>query len=274
VAPREPAERILAAGRRLCRDVAALRFGPPVAHVYCPLDYARRPYALYVRRYGNARKRVLFLGMNPGPWGMAQTGVPFGEVAAVRDWLGVEAPVGQPRDEHPRRPVQGFACPRSEVSGARLWGAIAARYGTPERFFRHAFVANYCPLLFVEAGGRNRTPDHLPPRERAPLLAACDRHLRALVAALGPRFVVGIGRFAEQRARDALGPGAGEQGRWYAKYGSGIAVSGILHPSPASPLANRGWAEGAARALCAAGVCPAREDATRPAARTSRAAGP
>jgi single-strand selective monofunctional uracil DNA glycosylase len=267
VAPRDPAGRILAARRRLCRDVAALRFGAPVTAVYCPLDYARRPYALYVRRYARGPKRVLFLGMNPGPYGMAQTGVPFGEVAAVRDWLRVEAPVERPRDEHPRRPVRGFACPRSEVSGARLWGAIAERYGTPERFFRHAFVANYCPLLFVEASGRNRTPDKLPPRERAPLLAACDRHLRALVAALAPRFVVGIGRFAEGRAREALGPGAGEQGRWYARYGIGIVVTGVLHPSPASPLANRGWARGAERALRAAGVCEGRHDASGAAAR-------
>ena len=36
-------------------------------------------------------KRVVFLGMNPGPFGMAQVGVPFGEVAAVRDWLRIDA---------------------------------------------------------------------------------------------------------------------------------------------------------------------------------------
>src|SRR5688572_32536315 len=95
--------------------------------------------------------------MNPGPFGMAQTGVPFGDVAMVRDWLGIVAAVAKPRDEHPKRPVLGFECQRSEVSGARLWGWARARFGTPQRFFERFFVANYCPLAFMESSGANRT---------------------------------------------------------------------------------------------------------------------
>ena len=139
---------------------------PRCRRVYDPLDYARRAHAAYLDAYAGSRKRVVFLGMNPGPFGMAQTGVPFGDVAQVRDFLGIEAPVGRPASEHPKRPVQGFACARSEVSGTRLWGAIAAQFGTPARFFADHFVANYCPLLFLEASGRNRTPDKLPAAER------------------------------------------------------------------------------------------------------------
>lgn len=235
------AERILAAERRLSRALAALRFGAPVTHVYDPLDYARRPHALYVRRYARAPLEVLYLGMNPGPFGMAQTGVPFGEVAAVRGWLGIEAPVAKPAREHPRRPVDGFACGRREVSGARLWGAIRARHEKPERFFRAAFVANYCPLVFMEASGRNRTPVQLPARESAPLLAACDETLREVVALLRPAWVVGIGRFAEERARAALA-------------GRGVRVGGVLHPSPASPSANRGWERVVRGQLAALGI--------------------
>jgi single-strand selective monofunctional uracil DNA glycosylase len=235
------ADRILASERTLVRATARLRFGAPVTHVYNPLVYANRPHAEYVRRWARAPLRVLFFGMNPGPWGMAQTGVPFGEVALVRDWLGVEAPVGRPDREHPKRPIQGFACPRSEVSGARLWGAIRARCEKPERFFRHAFVANYCPLVFMEASGRNRTPDQLPAREREPLLAACDANLRRLVALLRPAEVVGIGRFAEARARAALA-------------GLDVGVGAIPHPSPASPAANRGWAALAVRELARLGI--------------------
>lgn len=212
----------------LARDTAALRFGPPVSHVYNPLLYARAAWDLYCRRYGAAPKEAVFVGMNPGPWGMAQTGVPFGEVAAVRGWLGIEAPVGRPPSEHPRRPVDGFACRRSEVSGARLWGWARAAFGTPERFFARFFVANYCPLLFVEESGRNRTPDKLPAAEREPLLEACDRALRRLVEVLRPPRVIGVGRFAEGRARAALA-------------GLPVAVGRISHPSPASPAANRGW---------------------------------
>jgi single-strand selective monofunctional uracil DNA glycosylase len=225
----------------LARRTARLRFGPPVRFVYRPLVYARAPHVEYLRRYAAAPKEVLLVGMNPGPFGMAQTGVPFGEVSLVRGFLGIEAPVGRPAREHPRRPVLGFACPRSEVSGRRLWSFVRDRFATPERFFARFFVWNYCPLLFLEASGRNRTPDALAPRDRAPLLAACDAALRAVALALRPRVALGIGRFAEGRAREALS-------------GLDVAIGGVPHPSPASPAANRGWERAAERALREAGV--------------------
>jgi single-strand selective monofunctional uracil DNA glycosylase len=227
--------------RRLRADVEGLGFGPPVQVTYNPLRYAWAPHRTYLRRYGGGRPEVLLLGMNPGPFGMAQTGVPFGDVAMVRDWLGIAEPVGRPAVEHPRRPVLGFACPRSEVSGRRLWGWARAACGTPERFFARFFVANYCPLCFVEASGRNRTPDRLPAEERGPLFAACDRALRRTVTRLGPRCVVGVGRFAADRAAAALA-------------GSGVTVGRIPHPSPASPLANRGWEAQVEAALRALGI--------------------
>ena len=239
------AERILASEHELCRGLAGLRFAAPVTHVYNPLEYARRPHAAYVERYARAPVRVLYFGMNPGPFGMAQTGVPFGEVAHVRDWLGIEAPVARPAREHPKRPVEGFACRRSEVSGARLWGALRAHYEKPEHFFRSAFLTNYCPLVFMEASGRNRTPERLPARERGPLYAACNESLRRSVALLRPEWVIGIGHFAEARAHEALG-------------GSGVRIGRIPHPSPASPAANRGWAAQARRELTRLGVCEGR----------------
>lgn len=238
-----PTADLLAAARTLSDALAPLAFGAPVTHVYDPLRYAEPLYAAYLARYAEGPKRVVFLGMNPGPWGMAQTGVPFGEVAAVRDFLGLAGAVGKPDREHPRRPVEGLACPRSEVSGQRLWGAIARRFGTPEAFFARNLVLNYCPLSFMEAGGRNRTPDQLPAAERLPLYAACDAHLRAAVAALGPAWVIGIGQFAEGRAKAALA-------------GVDVQIGRISHPSPASPAANRGWEALVEAELRALGVCP------------------
>jgi len=235
------AERLCRAARDLRADVEGLRFAAPVTHVYDPLDYAWRPHRAYLQRFGDRPRRIVFLGMNPGPWGMAQTGVPFGEVAHVRDFLGIEGRVDRPRHEHPRRPVEGFACARSEVSGARLWGTIAERFGTPERFFAEHFVANYCPLVFMESSGRNRTPDKLPAREREPLFAACARHLRRVVAALEPQWVVGIGGFATQRAREVLG--------------ERVRIGTVLHPSPANPRANRDWAGEVLRQLDELGLC-------------------
>ncbi|HEX6201264.1 MAG TPA: uracil-DNA glycosylase family protein, partial [Thermoanaerobaculia bacterium] len=185
---------------------------------------------------------------NPGPWGMSQTGVPFGEIAAVREWMGIDGRVERPEPEHPKRPIEGFACSRSEVSGRRLWGWARERFGAPERFFERFFVWNYCPLVFLEESGRNRTPDKLPRAEAEPLLAACDRALAAAVEHLRPRLVVGIGRFAEDRARRALGAGASGVGP------GGLRLGCVLHPSPASPAANLGWAEAAEERLRDLGV--------------------
>jgi len=232
--------------RRLRGDVGALEFTAPVAYVYNPLEYAWAPHHAYLERYGAGHHAIVLIGMNPGPFGMAQTGVPFGDVEMVRGWLGIEAPVEQPAREHPKRRVLGFACPRGEVSGQRLWGWARSTYGTPERFFARFFVANYCPLSFVEASGRNRTPDKLPRAEREALFAACDRALRATVLRLAPRHVVGIGAFAAERAAEALAGMAVE--------GVKASIGRVPHPSPASPAANRGWAAQMDRALDALGA--------------------
>jgi len=229
-------DHLISAARRLCASVQALSFAEPVTHVYNPLEYARKAHEQYLTQWGSGTRRIVLLGMNPGPWGMAQTGVPFGEVATARDWLRIDAPVGRPAKEHPKRPVEGLSCQRSEVSGQRLWGLFAERFGTPESFFVEHFVANYCPLVFMEESGRNRTPDKLPRAEREALRAPCDDHLRELCAILEPEYLVGVGRFAADRARAALGDGR-------------IHVVQILHPSPASPLANRGWGERAVAQL-------------------------
>ncbi len=232
---------LLSTAEELARDVTALHFGPPVTHVYNPLEYARRPHNSYLETYGAGRREVLLVGMNPGPWGMVQTGVPFGEVRAVRDWLGIEEPVKKPRDEHPARPVEGFFCKRSEVSGARLWGWARDMFRTPKRFFARFFVANYCPLAFFDAAGRNRTPDRLPAAERRALFAVCDVALRRTVECLRPQHVIGIGKFAEQRATEALSD-------------LDVSIGRILHPSPASPAANRDWAGQATAQLAKCGV--------------------
>jgi single-strand selective monofunctional uracil DNA glycosylase len=224
------------------RDAAGrLRFAPPVTHVYNPLQYAWAAHEAYLRRYATSRKRAVFLGMNPGPFGMAQTGVPFGEITAVRDWLGIDVPIGKPEGEHPKRLVTGFNCPRTEISGQRLWRLFAQRFRTAERFFADYLVVNYCPLSFLEVTGCNRTPDKLTADERAALFAACDHHLSAVIDALAPEWLVAIGDFAAKRAQHVFA--AGE-----------VKIARILHPSPASPAANRDWASVVTRQLQEAGV--------------------
>ncbi|XP_063997060.1 single-strand selective monofunctional uracil DNA glycosylase [Pogoniulus pusillus] len=240
----ELAERFL---RLEQEQLAALRGlalgGEPVSLIYSPLEYAWEPHCCFVRRYCRGPKRVLFLGMNPGPFGMAQTGVPFGEAWHVREWLGVSGGVGKPPQEHPKRPVLGLSCPRAEVSGARFWGLIRSLCPDPHRFFRHCFVHNHCPLLFLAASGRNLTPAELPAARRCQLLAACDRALARAVGTLGVGMVVGLGRFAERRARRAL-----------AAAGTAVRVESLPHPSPRSARARGGWERLARERLAELGV--------------------
>ncbi|MBM3974322.1 MAG: single-stranded DNA-binding protein [Planctomycetes bacterium] len=221
-------------------ELDRLRFAPPVACVYDPLDYAWPLHEQWLQRFGQGQKEVLLLGMNPGPFGMVQTGVPFGEIAAVRDFLGLCADVRQPAMAHPKRPIEGLACKRAEVSGRRLWGWVRDRFGTPEAFARRFFVANYCPLAFLGVSGANLTPDKLPKAETAPLFAICDRLLRAVVDEVRPAWVVGVGAFAEARARAVLG--------------DAVRIGRIPHPSPASPAANRGWEKLADEAFAGLGI--------------------
>jgi single-strand selective monofunctional uracil DNA glycosylase len=237
-----PSQSVVTAAAALADAVDKLPFAEPVHTVYNPLRYAWEAHRSYCERFAQPSCEVLLLGMNPGPFGMAQTGVPFGEINAVKDWMGINCEVGQPPVVHPKRPIDGFACTRSEVSGRRLWGYFASRFGSPDAFFAKHFVVNYCPLVFMTDSGRNITPDQLPAQESAPLFAACDAHLLAVAKALQPRWVVGVGGFAEARARSAL---------------SGldcVSFGKILHPSPASPAANRDWAGTAEKQLLQQGI--------------------
>lgn len=224
--------------------INSLKFSPPVERVYNPLVYAWDGFSQYMSRYCSGHKRVVFLGMNPGPWGMAQTGVPFGEVNAVRDFLGLTyIRITQPENMHPSYTVNGLNCPRSEVSGRRLWGLFRDRFGTAEEFSREHAVLNYCPLLFLTHGTkpgtlRNLTPDKLKRPEREELFALCDEALNEAVKGLAPEYVVGVGNFAAERAALL----------------EGVNVVKILHPSPASPASGNDWAGKVTQQLINSGV--------------------
>lgn len=236
-------QNITKATDQVCRQLKKLKFSEPVTHTYNPLVYARKPHQVYVDRFANTEKRVVMMGMNPGPWGMAQTGIPFGEIPAIRDWMGINEPVEKPQHEHPKRPIEGFACEKSEVSGRRLWGLFSDQYPDPEAFFASHYVVNYCPLVWMEESGRNRTPDKISSAEMKPVYEACDRYVAAHLLAFKPEFVVGVGAFAETALK-----------RICKEVGISPKIGRILHPSPASPAANRDWAGTAARQLKEIGI--------------------
>ena len=196
--------------------------------VYNPLMYAWEIHEEFIRVSGGGGAKTVLLGMNPGPHGMGQMGIPFAATSVVRDLLGISGiAVGKPVLSHPKRPVHGLTHPKEEVSGTRLWGLLQDRYGGASQIFQNVFIVNHCPLMILDGPrGTNVTPNNISGPVVRDLLERCDQHLREAVMALGAEELIGIGKFAEKRANAAL-------------EGMGIRVKTCWHPSPASPLANR-----------------------------------
>jgi single-strand selective monofunctional uracil DNA glycosylase len=210
--------------------VSELTFNEPITNIYNPLDYAWDPHVQYLNKFGNSPKKVLLLGMNPGPFGMTQTGIPFGDISMVRDWMGITGKVNKPDNEHPKRLVEGFSCKRHEGSGKRLWGWAKDEFVSADNFFELYFVINYCPLIFFDNNGSNITPDKLPKLTQLNLNKLCDEAVAETIQLLNPLYLIGIGNYAYNRLKAI-------------NINENIIVDSIIHPSPANPQANRGWAE-------------------------------
>ena len=148
----------------------------------------------------------------------------------VRDWMAITGDVPRPKTNTPNAPFKDLRA-RARRSAAPACGKWAQhRFGTPEAFFKRFFVVNHCPLAFLEESGRNRTLDKLPKHESQPLFQACDKALADTLEALSPSWAIGVGAFAKNRLETI----AHERNL-------DVKIGMILHPSPASPLANRGW---------------------------------
>ena len=184
-----------------------------VAHATNPLDYAWPHHVQYLEQWGGLGAKTLLLGMNPGPWGMAQTGIPFGSTEVARTSLEIKPhELVTPSNAHPKRPIIGLGMERQEISGQRLWGLLFEHYGSAESVFSNVFVLNHCPLLLLGETGKNLTPDNLPATIMKPILEACDNHLMEIIEILQVERIIGVGKYAEKRARLALnadksGPG-------------------------------------------------------------------
>jgi single-strand selective monofunctional uracil DNA glycosylase len=227
------AAQLIESSKNLNKKILSLNLQFKDIWIYNPYEYAFHMHTQYLQRFGNSKKQIIFLGMNPGPFGMVQTGIPFGEINAVKNYLKIQAEIKQPIHQHPKRPVEGFKCRKSEVSGRRLWEGFEEIYGSADEFFSNKFVLNYCPLAFMAESGRNITPDKLPAEYREEvkkLNEFCDEHLAQFIRILEPQTCIGVGAYAENCIK-----------RVKLQFDLPIQVLRILHPSPASPLANRGW---------------------------------
>ena len=229
-------ERMIEASSKLRDDVEkfadSLVKERSVDAVYNPLAYAWEPHRAYLELASGGGAKTLLLGMNPGPHGMGQMGIPFAATSVVRELLKItNLEVGQPRKPHPKRPISGLDWPKEEVSGTRLWGLLANEYGSAESIFKSVFLLNHCPLmLFSGERATNITPDKITGPTTKALLERCDEHLREVVDIMQIERVIGVGKYSEKRALNALS-------------GIDISVTTCWHPSPASPLANRNKGE-------------------------------
>jgi single-strand selective monofunctional uracil DNA glycosylase len=221
------------------KKIPALLKHKDVAHVTNPLDYAWELHEQFIRKWGGFGAKTLLLGMNPGPYGMAQTGVPFGATKMATDVLQIEAVELQtPAGAHPKRPIQGLSMERQEVSGTRFWTFMVDHYGSIEATFSNIFVVNHCPLLILGETGRNITPVDIPKSIINPILDLCDQHLKSVVDIMGIERIIGVGNYAKKRAKTIVPE---------------LDIDAMWHPSPASPLANRNggadWRENVASKL-------------------------
>jgi single-strand selective monofunctional uracil DNA glycosylase len=221
------------------KKIPALLKHKDVAHVTNPLDYAWELHEQFIRKWGGFGAKTLLLGMNPGPYGMAQTGVPFGATKMATDVLQIEAVELQtPAGAHPKRPIQGLSMERQEVSGTRFWTFMVDHYGSIEATFSNIFVVNHCPLLILGETGRNITPVDIPKSIINPILDLCDQHLKSVVDIMGIERILGVGNYAKKRAKTIVPE---------------LDIDAMWHPSPASPLANRNggadWRENVASKL-------------------------
>ncbi len=200
-------------------------------YVYNPLEYAIDAHLEYQEMAGNGHAPIMLLGMNPGPYGMVQTGVPFGDVLTVKNFLQLKSTVGHPEKEHPSRPVEGLSCKRVEVSGQRIWGLLRSFHGTKEELFSHFSVQNYCPLAFLDKGktARNITPDKLSKKDRTLITTLCNDYLKDIISILEIKTAIGVGAYAYEKLRECAP--------------EGLRVIRMMHPSPASPAANRCFAK-------------------------------
>ena len=227
--------RAAAVRRRRCAPLfAASHARPESAHLRLGA------HEQYLKRFGEGRKRVVFLGMNPGPFGMVQVGVPFGEVNAVRDWMQISAPVAPPKTPNPSRPVEGFTCQRSEVRVSACGRFFAERYPHAQDFCR-PLCAELLPAGVLRSRAQRDTRQAPEERNRT---ALC--RLRCTFRRASTRW-----RRNGWSASASL-PDAG------ASSACPFVPAGEdrhrAHPSPAGPIANRGWAPQAAAQLTALGI--------------------
>jgi single-strand selective monofunctional uracil DNA glycosylase len=207
-----------------------------------PSRYGERWHAPFRRLYPPRARPLLVFGLNPGPYGMAQTGIPFTDLKRLAQGLPRLAAELARSGERLSLPglapssLQPFLTRTFESSSVRVHRFLRLAHGSAERAFREVVFVNPCPLLFIDrALGENRTPADLPRALRAGVDEARVEVVSVAVARLRARGAIVLGRDAAAALSVPLRARLGER-----------AVVEWEHPARAVPDI---WARGLLAAL-------------------------
>lgn len=166
--------------------------------IYNPLEYCLDPFIQYLEK-GGEKRDIVFLGMNPGPFGMMQNGIPFGASNFVNNYLNIEKDFDKQKieKEHPKYKIIGKNIERQEISGTKLWGLIQSFYPDSNTFLENQIVLNYLQLAILDKEkGKNITPDKLNKDVRTKIENICDNQLREILDILESKVLIGVGKYS------------------------------------------------------------------------------
>ena len=148
-----------------------------------------------------SRGAIVALGLNPGKYGMSQTGIPFTDVTrAARVGIAIEPPGLAPASLRPF--LKSY---RVERSSASVYNLLDALWGGPAEGWRRLWAVAPCGLLFLEPDGTNVTPADARLARRDDVRELRLRVIRESVEAARPRGVLLLGQDVARVAADALG---------------------------------------------------------------------
>lgn len=218
----------------LNNELNELQFPKNITHIYNPIVYALNLHCQYIKKFLNGKKKVMLIGMNPGPNGMVQNGVPFGNTNTVKNLMKIQGQVDQPPSLNPKRPVTGLSCTTEEPSGVRIWNLLQKLAGSLEVFGEQCFLHNFCPLAFFDEQGKNITPSELKGKIKSTLRDICLKYLEKEIQLIQPEIIIAIGSYVGDSLRKL------SKQSIYVR--TNIKILQLAHPSPRS-LNNNNWPE-------------------------------
>ncbi|XP_073819638.1 uncharacterized protein isoform X2 [Musca autumnalis] len=165
--------------------------------IYNPLDYdAAKIHKDYLKRYLKGPKRVLFVTMNPASHGELQTGIPFGHMPTIREYMKLKSTIIDSPVPHPSEDEEQ----ERENNSIYFWQMIREIFYSQNfflsKFFQQRFVHSFCPLAFIDGEKQFVTLENLPDKTyRKEVTKACVHILEKQLKLLQPDMVIVMGGY-------------------------------------------------------------------------------